>query len=48
MKIYRTEHGPLVQENHQFYQLKDVSWDSLASREDLAEYLRRRIGEGPL
>jgi 2-dehydro-3-deoxy-D-arabinonate dehydratase len=48
MKIYRTEHGPVVQHDAKFYQLKDTTWDALVSREDIAPYLRHRIAEGQL
>lgn len=48
MKLYRTADGPVVLEHGRFYLVKDATWDTLLSRDDLLEYLRHRAKAGTL
>ena len=45
MKLYRSRHGILAEHAGHFYNVNASSWDELAGREDLLDYLRRVIRE---
>jgi 2-dehydro-3-deoxy-D-arabinonate dehydratase len=34
MKLYKTEHGPVLEERGEYYQLADADWDVLVNRDD--------------
>ena len=44
MRLYRTPHGPLVEERGQFYSIESASWDALITRDDLYAHLGERLG----
>jgi 2-dehydro-3-deoxy-D-arabinonate dehydratase len=46
MNLYRTQHGPVAEQGCTFYLIADSTWDQLVAREDLAQYLARRIEAG--
>ena len=45
MKLYRSRHGVVVEHADQFFSLNETSWDDLISREDLRNYLDKRLPE---
>lgn len=45
MKLYRTSSGHFVEDKGAWYSLPDTDWHDLTTREDLADYLRSRLGE---
>src|SRR5689334_3697557 len=48
LKLYLTNAGPVVEDDHRFYALTDERWDVLARLDDLLSYLRNRIDDGHL
>ncbi|CAG5011443.1 hypothetical protein DYBT9275_04951 [Dyadobacter sp. CECT 9275] len=43
MKLYRTEHGILLENDDQFYRLHETEWDVVVNRNDLYEWLGLQI-----
>jgi 2-dehydro-3-deoxy-D-arabinonate dehydratase len=48
MKLFRTEHGAVVQRQDRFYFAGDIAWDTLLAREDIQAYLGGLIDAGKL
>lgn len=44
MRLYRTPHGPLLEDRGQFYLIESASWDALITRDDLYEHLGEHLG----
>jgi 2-dehydro-3-deoxy-D-arabinonate dehydratase len=47
MRLYRTTRGCIVEQHSQCYRIEGFSWDALATREDLYEFLSALIDAGP-
>ncbi len=48
MKLFRTERGPVVQQERRYFVVPDESWDDLLARDDVASHLDSRISAGRL
>ncbi len=46
MKLYRTDNGPFVEHNENYYRVPENSWDALITHNNLGEYLRAAIEKG--
>lgn len=47
MKLFRTTNGCVIEHDKTFYSAGDAEWDTLITRDDLEEHLRKSIGLGP-
>jgi 2-dehydro-3-deoxy-D-arabinonate dehydratase len=43
MLLFRTDEGPVVQDNGRHYLISDITWDALLARDDLRAILRDRL-----
>src|SRR5665213_2159050 len=46
MKLFRTTNGCVIEHDRTFYSAGDAEWDTLITRDDLEEHLRKSIGLG--
>ena len=43
LKLYKTKEGSILEHGDRFYVVDDCGWDDLITRDDLGEYLKRRL-----
>ncbi|GAB2766712.1 hypothetical protein GCM10027275_05910 [Rhabdobacter roseus] len=48
MKLFRTQHGILLEKEDQFYRLQETNWDVVVNRDDLYDWLVSRTEHLPL
>jgi 2-dehydro-3-deoxy-D-arabinonate dehydratase len=48
MKLYRTEHGILLERDEQFFRLQETDWDLVVNRDDLYDWLLATSSHLPL